>query len=237
MAIEQGAGGSSPGSQHILVVDDDPRLRALMERGLAEAGYRCTTAADAQLARGVLESETDVDMVLVDVMMPGEDGWEFVQSLRDDRNDVPVMFVTARDAVPERVHGLRIGADDYMIKPFDFGELLARVDAVLRRRAAGRRLEVGPMAIDLERRLVWLGERRLELSPREFSLLVALAERSGKVVTRPELLREVWGIDFDTGTNTVDVHIARLRKRLGRDYSALLRTVVGQGYVLDEAEL
>ena len=218
----------------ILILDDDPELRATLARGLGEAGYECEAVESAAAARAAISRASDMALILVDVMMPDEDGWQFVQRLRSFGDDTPVIYLTARDAVSERVRGLRLGADDYLIKPFDFSELLARIDAVLRRRRAGRQLRVGKLEIDTERRHVDLEGRRLELSPREYELLDALARARGRVMTRAELLEDVWGIDFETGTNTVDVHVARLRKRLGKDHARLLQTVVGEGYRLSE---
>jgi two-component system, OmpR family, copper resistance phosphate regulon response regulator CusR len=221
-----------------LVVDDDPRLRDLLVRGLTDAGYDCAAATGPSQARERLARDAAPDLMLVDVMMPDEDGWTFLERLRRTGNTTPAIFLTARDSVPERVKGLELGADDYLIKPFDFQELLARVSAVLRRRAGPRELRVGDLALDLDQRHVELAGKRIELSPREYELLLALARRAGRVCTRAELLSEVWDIEFEPGTNTVDVHVARLRKRLGPRDAARLETVHGEGYRLrlqDEA--
>jgi DNA-binding response OmpR family regulator len=215
----------------VLAVDDDPRLRETVRRGLEAAGHACTTAADGEGARQALQ-QGPFDVILLDVMMPEEDGWQWLDALRATGNSTPVIFVTARDAVSERVRGLEAGADDYLIKPFAFDELLARMAAVVRRHGASQSLVRGPLVLHPTTRLVELDGQRLELSPREFELLLALARARGHVVARPQLLREVWGIDFDPGTNTVDVHVARLRRRLGPRGAALLRTVVGEGYRL-----
>jgi DNA-binding response OmpR family regulator len=147
-----------------------------------------------------------------------------------------VIFVTARGAVEERVKGLRLGADDYVIKPFQFSELLARIEAVRRRRTAPTELKVGPLTVDLGRHAVTCRGVRIEMSPREFELLLTLARARGRVLSRAELLRSVWGMEFDPGTNVVNVLIARLRRRLEAWMPDAIRTVVGEGYVLVASE-
>jgi two-component system OmpR family response regulator len=220
----------SDNKSRLLIVDDDPRLRRSLVQGLSEAGYECLDAGSAEEAQALAASAAGLDLYLVDVMLPGASGWDFVAARRAQGDSAGILFLTARDAVDERVHGLALGADDYLIKPFDFSELLARVAAVLRRRASTGRLRSGELVLDpLERRVESAG-RRLELSPREFELLHTLLKGSGHTFTRSELLRRVWDIDFDPGTNTVDVHVARLRRRLGAELAKRLRTVVGEGY-------
>jgi two-component system copper resistance phosphate regulon response regulator CusR len=176
------------------------------------------------------------DLILLDVMMPGRSGWDLLEELRGCGDATPVIFVTARHEVDERVRGLRLGADDYVIKPFDLAELLARIHAVLRRRGAPTLVQVGDLRIDLVRRNVEDAGRRIELSALEFSLLRALAEAKGRVLSRRELLRQVWDIDFETGTNAVDVQVARLRRKIGKSGPLLVQTVVGQGYRLAEPQ-
>jgi len=217
----------------LLVVDDDPRLRDYLGRGLREAGHECETAADGAEARAAVHGAR-FDLVLLDVMLPDEDGWTVLDDLRREGDDTPVIFVTARDAVAERVRGLEAGADDYLIKPFAFDELLARVTAVARRRQ-GAAMVRGALKIDPIDRHAELDGKRIELSPREFDLLVALARADGRTLSRPDLLRSVWGIEFDPGTNTVDVHVGRLRRRLGSAASCI-QTVVGEGYRLLSGE-
>lgn len=216
---------------HILIVDDDPRLRDTLSRGLEHVGHDVRTAADGDEAERMLAAEP-ADLVLLDVMMPGRDGWQVLDDLRADGLETPVIFLTARDAVDERVRGLTAGADDYLSKPFAFEELAARIEAVARRREHLPTIECGPFRIDPGRRIVTLDGRRLELAPREFDLLLALARAHGRALGREELLREVWGIDFDPGTNTVDVHVARLRRRLAPRGKELIETEVGVGYRL-----
>ncbi|MFT7670260.1 MAG: DNA-binding response OmpR family regulator [Planctomycetota bacterium] len=218
----------------ILIVDDDPKLRSVIQRGLAGHGIESEVAStgDEALARLADHDQDRFDLVLLDVMMPGVDGWEVLSQMRSRDDRTPAIFVTARDAVEERVKGLELGGDDYIIKPFDFSELLARIEAVLRRRETMPKITRGPLVIHLaERSVVIRGEKR-ELSSKEFDLLLALARADGAVVDRSELRHTVWGIDFDPETNVVDVFIARLRNRL-RPYGArLIQTVRGQGYYL-----
>jgi DNA-binding response OmpR family regulator len=222
----------------VLLVDDDPKLRGYLSSGLRESGLTCETAADAREAMKILERARaePFDVLLLDVMMPGRDGWELLRELRETGRDTPAIFVTARDAVEERVKGLKLGADDYIIKPFSLEELLARIQAVVRRRRAQEPVEYADLRIDLARRAVWRAGRPIDLSPREFDLLRALLLRRENVVSRAELLREVWGIGFDPGTNVVDVHVARLRKKIERRGRPLVRTLRGEGYMLAENE-
>lgn len=217
---------------HILIVDDDPRLRSTLAKGLAHVGHDAQVAADADEAERAIRA-TPYDLVLLDVMMPGRDGWQLLEDLRAAGIDVPVIYLTARDAVDERVRGLSAGADDYLSKPFAFEELIARIDAVERRRASLPIIERGPLRLDPGRRLCELDGQRIELSPREYDLLLALARADGASVDRKHLLSEVWGINFEPETNTVEVHIGRLRKRFGPRGKQLIRTEVGVGYRLD----
>jgi two-component system copper resistance phosphate regulon response regulator CusR len=217
----------------ILLVDDDPKYRATVADGLTQSGHACELAADAQEAWALLSRDQPLpDLVLLDVMMPGSSGWTLLERMREAAQDVPVIFVTARDAVEERVHGLGLGADDYVIKPFALSELMARIEAVLRRRNASETLSFADLRLDPSRRRVWRGERQVDLSPREFDLLRSLIAHQGRTVTRPELLREAWGIAFDPETNVVDVHVRRLRAKLDRFGPELIETVRGKGYRL-----
>lgn len=216
----------------LLLVDDDPKFRSYISNGLRQSGIDCLAAAGGPEAVKLLErSDTPpIDLILLDVMMPGQTGWGLLESLREGGRHTPVIFVTARDAVEERVKGLRLGADDYIIKPFAFDELLARIDAVVRRRQSLTPLEFGDLKIDLARRTVARGGKTIDLSPREFDLLRVLSSHHDRVLSRTELLHDVWGIDFDPETNVVDVHIARLRRKLDRLGRPLIQTVRGEGY-------
>ena len=218
----------------ILVVDDDPKLRKFLREGLADCGIDSAEAADGDAALAALGATGSAafDLMLLDVMMPGSSGWDVLERLRERDNEIPTIFLTARDAVEDRVRGLELGADDYIIKPFEFTELLARIDAVIRRREAVPSVTVGPMHIDMLQRVVSIEGTAHELSTKEFDLLLALARARGRVLTRVELLKTVWGIEFDPETNMVDVFIARLRRRLQPHGARLIRTVRGEGYHL-----
>lgn len=223
----------------ILIVDDDARLRSFLDRGLGESGFECEQAGSAAEARERLESSPAIDLLLLDITMPGEDGLDLLADLRARAIGVPTLFLTARQEVEDRVRGLELGADDYLVKPFAFEELLARIRAIVRRRESAPVIERGPLRVDPARHVVHHGTMRVELSPREFGLLVALLDARGAVVRREALLHEVWGIEFDPGTNTVDVTVGRLRKRLHATGPTRIETVVGEGYrlVLPEDEL
>jgi two-component system copper resistance phosphate regulon response regulator CusR len=220
---------------HLLLVDDDPKFRSFMQKGLQESGMQVETAESGERAVEVLAERGlgTFDLLLLDVMLPGSTGWDVLEEMRRRGDPTPVIFLTARSAVEERVKGLRLGADDYIIKPFEFSELLARIEAVRRRNAKPGSLAVGGLVLDLEHRAVDCRGVRIEMSPREFDLLLALARVKGRVLTRGELLEKVWGMDFDPGTNVVNVVVARLRRRLEAWAPDLIRTVVGEGYLLD----
>jgi two-component system copper resistance phosphate regulon response regulator CusR len=217
----------------ILIVDDDPKLRSYVCAGLQQAGIEGVPAPDGESALRVLQEDTrGFDLILLDVMMPALSGWELLHDLRERGRETPVIFVTARDSVEERVRGLRLGADDYVIKPFAFQELLARIEVVLRRRKQLPPIAVADLRLDLARRNARRGEHSIDLSPREFDLLLALARAEGEVLSRAELLRQVWGIESEPSTNLVDVHIGRLRRKLDAHGPPLIQTVRGEGYRL-----
>ncbi|MFT7487378.1 MAG: two-component system copper resistance phosphate regulon response regulator CusR [Candidatus Paceibacteria bacterium] len=218
----------------ILVVDDDPKFRKFLCEGLAAYGMDTSEAANGEAALEALMGvdPNPFDLLLLDVMMPGASGWDVLEAIREQENEIPTIFLTARDAVEDRVRGLELGADDYIIKPFEFTELLARIDAVIRRRESVPVLTFGPLHIDLGQREVTIEGKLHELSTKEYDLLLALVREKGKVTSRVKLLKDVWGIDFDPETNLVDVFIARLRRRLQPHGTRLIRTVRGEGYQL-----
>ncbi len=217
----------------ILIVDDDPKLRGFVAKGLEANGIESVSASDGDEALRVLAGLLErPDLVLLDVMMPGKGGMEFLDELRRSGSEVPVIFVTARRSVEDRVKGLRTGADDYILKPFEFDELLARIEAVVRRRRTIPVYDIAGLRIDVARRTVERDGDRIELSPKEFDLLRTLAEARGRTITRTELLKVVWGITFDPETNVVDALVARLRRRLDRGGPSLIETVIGEGYRL-----
>jgi DNA-binding response OmpR family regulator len=217
----------------ILLLEDDEETAAALRSGLARSGYDVTWVASVQDALRDL-SERRVDVAILDVMVPGGSGHDVVRWLRCQREHVPILILTARDTVEDRVAGLEGGADDYLVKPFAFTELLARVRALLRRPA--RRIEpvrAGAIVLDPVHRVASVGERRLDLTRVEFDLLLALAEQGGSSLTRRDLLAMVWGYRFDPGTNVVDVHVARLRRKLETvGVADAIQTVRGVGYAL-----
>ena len=217
----------------ILVVDDDPKYRSFLTRGLTESGVLSDSAATGEEALQRLR-RGGYDLMLLDVMLPGIQGWDVLEAARAEGHDVPVIWVTARDALDERIKGLQMGGDDYVVKPFALAELLARIHAVLRRRGEDTRLRVADLDMDLLENAVQRAGRPIDLTRTEFTLLRQLAEHVGKTMTRTTLLQSVWGMDFDPGTNIVDVHIRRLRKKVDEPFGApLIHTVRGSGYVLE----
>lgn len=220
----------------LLIVDDDPKLRNYVCAGLEQSGIEGVPAPDGQSALAILEDDhRGFDLILLDVMMPEVTGWDLLADLRERGRETPVIFVTARDSVEERVRGLRLGADDYVIKPFAFQELIARIEVVIRRRKELPPIQVGDLVLDLARRQARRADNAIDLSPREFDLLLALVRAEGRTLTRVELLRDVWGIDGEPATNLVDVHIGRLRRKLDAHGPSLIHTVRGEGYRLATA--
>ena len=217
----------------ILVVDDERNIVELVKLYLEKDGFAVVAARDGREALSLAERH-DPDLVVLDLMLPEIDGWEVTRELRR-RGDTPILMLTARGDDVDRIVGLELGADDYLVKPFNPRELVARVRAILRRTdgvARGTRpIEVGPLRVDPRRREAYVGSRRLELRPREFDLLAALARDPGVVLTRNVLLESVWGTDFPGETRTVDVHVAALRAKLGGD-GPPIETVRGVGYRL-----
>ena len=217
----------------ILLLEDDSETARTLRLGLRECGYEVAVAGDASQGLRLAQSQR-FDAAILDLMVPEGSGFDVLRELRCDGGTTPVLIVTARDSVAERVEGLERGADDYLVKPFAFAELLARLRALLRRPA--RRFEplaAGLLELDPVHRRAHVGGRRVELTRTEFDLLLCMLERRGEVLTRRHLLELVWGYRFDTGTNVVEVHLARLRRKLeSAGASELIRTVRGVGYVL-----
>jgi two-component system, OmpR family, response regulator len=219
----------------LLVVEDDVKLVRALERGLEHEGY---TVDGARSGDAALEHATrrPYDAVILDLMLPGVDGFAVCRTLRERERWYPVLMLTARADVGDRIHGLDSGADDYLVKPFDFGELLARLRALIRRGPSERPpvLEVGDLRFDRETRTVTRAGRAVDLTPREFAVLELLAAHAGQVVSRPELLQQVWDEHEDASPNIVDVYVGYLRKKLERPSGPrLIRTVRGVGFVLE----
>ncbi|MDR6125848.1 two-component system OmpR family response regulator [Sphingomonas sp. SORGH_AS802] len=225
-------------NRKILIVEDDASTSAYLAKGLGEAGYAVETASDGRDGL-FLASEGIFDLIIVDRMLPGLDGLAMTGALRAANIATPVLVLSALAAVDDRVDGLKAGADDYLCKPFSFAELSARIEALVRRsdRAASEpqktRLSVGDLEIDLLARHVTRAGRTIALGAREFNLLEFLARHAGQVVTRTMMLEKIWNYHFDPGSNVVDVHIGRLRRKLEEGFgSPILHTVRGAGYRL-----
>jgi DNA-binding response OmpR family regulator len=218
----------------ILLVEDDPMIGAAVTDGLRGAGYAVDWTHDGDAGSRALAAGTPYALLVLDIGLPGRDGLALLRGLRSQGSALPVLLMTARDAVGDRVAGLDAGADDYLVKPFDLDELLARVRALLRR-AAGRAdpvLAHGRLRLDPARRQAWCDEAPLALSAREFALLHALLERPGAVLSRGQLEERLYGWNEPVGSNAVEVHIHHLRRKLGE---GIIRTVRGAGYTLGEA--
>ena len=214
---------------NILVVEDAPHVRRFLIEGLEREGHTVIGADDLAKARELV-GENHFDMIIIDRMLPDGDGVDLIRELRRANNRVPAIGLTGKDRIEERVEGLRSGLDDYITKPFSFEEVVARVDALAEREGLTKDLVVGPVRRNVARHQVEVNGEMVNLSAREFSLLTVLAREKGKVISRNQLLDQVWDVRHDTQTNVVDVYISYLRTKLGK---GLIHTVRGKGYVLD----
>jgi len=221
----------------ILIVEDEPKTGEYLRQGLSEAGFVIELVQNGNdgLHRAL---QNEYDLVILDVMLPGLNGWEVLQSIRKHGLQMPVLFLTARDQVDDRVKGLEMGADDYLVKPFSFAELLARVRTILRRGRGGidaKTLSVADLELDLLRRRATRGGRRIDLTAKEFGLLELLMRRHGEVLPRSLIASQVWDMNFDSDTNVVEVAMRRLRSKVDDEFGQkLIHTVRGMGYVLEE---
>jgi two-component system copper resistance phosphate regulon response regulator CusR len=221
----------------LLVIEDERKTGEYLKKGLEESGFTVDVASNG--IDGLhLAMEDDYELVVLDVMLPGLDGWSVVKQLRG-KKQTPVLFLTARDDIEDRVKGLELGGDDYLIKPFAFVELLARIRTLLRRGPVREveHLGIGDLEIDVIRRRVKRAGQRIDLTPREFALLHLLAERRGEVLSRTQIASYVWDMNFDSDTNVVEVAIRRLRAKIDDAHALkLIHTVRGMGYVMDTNE-
>jgi two-component system copper resistance phosphate regulon response regulator CusR len=221
----------------ILVVEDEPKTGDYLRQGLVEAGFVVDLARDG--VDGLHLGETDdYDLAILDVMLPRLDGWQLLAGLRRAGREMPVLFLTARDQVEDRVKGLELGADDYLVKPFAFAELLARVRTLLRRGSRSKdaeQMRVADLELDLLRRRVTRGGQRIDLTAKEFALLELLLRRRGEVLPRSLIASQIWDMNFDSDTNVIEVAVRRLRAKMDDGFEPkLIRTVRGMGYVLED---
>ncbi len=222
----------------VLIVEDQEKTVDFLRRGLTENGFI------ADVARNGIDGQhlaltADYDLIVLDVMLPGRDGWQVLEELRRQGRQTPVLFLTARDRVEDRVRGLELGADDYLIKPFAFSELLARARALVRRGAAQEPsvLRSDDLEVDLLRRRAVRGGRRIDLTAKEFALLALLLRRQGEVLSRTLIAEQVWDMNFDSDTNVVEVAVRRLRAKIDDPFPRkLIHTLRGMGYVLEARE-
>jgi len=221
----------------ILIVEDETKTGDYLKQGLSEAGFVTDLARDGMDGLH-LATTGDYDLIVLDVMLPGLTGWQVLEALRRSGRDMPVLFLTAKDQVEDRVKGLELGADDYLVKPFAFSELLARVRTLLRRGKQGGEtsvLRAADLELDLLRRRVTRAGQRVELTAKEFALLELLLRRQGEVLPRSLIASQVWDMNFDSDTNVVEVAVRRLRAKVDEPFEPrLIRTVRGMGYVLEE---
>ena len=223
----------------VLIVEDELKTGDYLRQGLAEAGFVADLARNG--TDGLhLALTGDYDLLVLDVMLPGLNGWQLLQTLRRGGHALPVLFLTARDQVEDRVKGLELGADDYLVKPFAFSEFLARVRTLLRRGKGNIEpevLRIADLELDLMRRRAQRGGRRIDLTAKEFALLELLLRRQGEVLTRSLIASKVWDMNFDSDTNVIEVAMRRLRAKMDDDFEPkLLRTIRGMGYVLEASD-
>ncbi len=225
---------------NILLVEDDYRISDFVVKGLEETGHAVTLASSAEEARHRV-ADQEWDIILMDIMLPGIDGVQLTKLIRHRRNQTPVLVLSALDGADDRVNALDSGADDYLVKPFHFKELLSRINALVRRatlahQPQGKRFGSGPLQVNADEHRVSLYGEPVELSPKEYKLLVYFLEHPGRVIARTQLLNAVWGIDFENNTNVVDVYISYLRSKIERDGTKFIHTVKGAGYFWKEPQ-
>lgn len=221
----------------ILIIEDEVKVVDFLRMGLNEAGYSTEVAFDGNMGYRLAVSQS-FDLIILDVILPGMNGFEVCQKIRQQAIDVPILMLTALGTTNDKIDGFNAGADDYLVKPFEFQELLARIKALSKRSSAGflsgSFLKVADLELDLDKKVAKRGDRTIELTAKEYTLLEYLMRNKGKVVSRSEIALKVWDISFDTGTNTVEVYINLLRKKIDRNFeNKLIRTRIGLGYTID----
>ncbi|CAI6046941.1 response regulator transcription factor [Cohnella sp. JJ-181] len=221
---------------HILVIDDDDKITSLLRRSLAFEGYEVSTASSGPAGLGIV-ADKSADLIILDVMMPGIDGWEVCRRLRTAGINVPVLMLTAKDDVQDRVRGLDLGADDYLVKPFALEELMARVRALMRRRpepaGENNRLRFEDLVLDVDGREAIRGDNRIELTAKEFDLLHLFMQNPKRVLSRDQIMDKIWGYDYSGESNVLEVYVAMLRQKLEEfGDKRLIQTVRGAGYIL-----
>src|SRR3990167_5396482 len=220
----------------ILIVEDEPKTAAYLAKGLSENGFVTDTAHDGEEGE-YLATHYSYDLIILDVMLPKRNGWQVLMTIRRSQPDVRVLFLTARDDTEDKVKGLELGADDYLVKPFAFSELLARIRSLLRRNTINSldNISIADLKIDLIKHKAQRASSRIDLTPKEFTLLTFMAQRTGEVLSRTLIAENVWDINFDSDTNVVDVSIRRLRQKIDDPFAKkLIHTVRGIVYVLEE---
>jgi len=221
----------------LLIVEDEPKTGEYLKKGLTESGFNVELADNGLDALYQAMSE-EFDLILLDVMLPKMNGWQVLQTLRSNGSEVPVLMLTARDQIEDRVKGLELGADDYLVKPFAFVELVARIKNILKRKSVtqvdDQSMNIANLQLDLKRRIAYREKEAIHLTAKEFSLLALLMERRGEVLSRSLIASQVWDMNFDSDTNVIDVAIRRLRNKVDKAFEPqLIHTIRGMGYVLD----
>lgn len=222
----------------ILVVEDEPKVASVLKQGLEEQGYKVRVAEDGQVAISLILKES-FDIALLDVIVPYINGIELCRALKNNRPEIPVLMLTALGTTDDKEKGFDAGADDYLVKPFEFKELLMRIKALLRRNnkesVQQNKLRLADLELDLNKKNAKRGEKNIELTAKEFALLEYLMRNKGRVVSRVDISEKVWDLNFDTGTNVVEVYINILRKKIDKDFTKkLINTRIGMGYIMEE---
>lgn len=224
----------------ILVVEDDERLSSVLYKGLTGEGFSVTLAPDAEKGFELFQS-IKFDLLLTDLVLPGEDGIELCKKIREESTAIPILMLTALGTTDNKLVGFDVGADDYLVKPFDFRELFARIKSLLRRKMAGNdsslqeELRYADLHVNLSQKKVFRSDKEILLTPKEFNLLVFLLRNPEQILSREEIAKEVWGLEFDTGTNFIDVYINYLRKKIDKPFETqLIQTRPGMGFILQK---